>query len=119
LKFEGVPEKAASLVLIMDDPDAPGGTWDHWVVWNIPPKTADVAEGKPPEGEVGRNSWGKTAWGGPCPPDRQHRYFFKLYALDTKLSLPAGARKGDVETAMKGHVLGEARLMGVYDRKRR
>jgi hypothetical protein len=118
LKFEAVPERAASLALIMDDPDAPKGTWDHWVVWNIPPKTTEVAEGKAPQGVVGKNSWGKTAWGGPCPPDRQHRYFFKLYALDTQLNLSGGAGKADVEKAMKGHVLADAQLMGVYDRKR-
>ncbi len=119
LKFEGVPEKAASLALIMDDPDAPMGTWDHWVVWNIPAKTTEIAEGKTPQGVVGKNSWGKNAWGGPCPPDRQHRYFFKLYALDTKLDLGANSKKSDVEKAMKGHVLAEAQLMGVYDRKRK
>jgi hypothetical protein len=118
LKFEDVPQGAASLALIMDDPDAPKGTWDHWVVWNIPPKTTEIAEGKAPQGVVGKNSWGKTAWGGPCPPDRQHRYFFKLYALDTQLNLSGGAEKADVEKAMKGHVLADAQLMGVYDRKR-
>lgn len=118
LKFEGVPSGAAALALIMDDPDAPTGTWDHWVVWNIPPKTTDIAENKTPPGVVGKNSWGKNAWGGPCPPDRQHRYFFKLYALDSKLDLQAAAKKTDVEKAMKGHVLAEAQLVGVYDRKR-
>lgn len=119
LKFEGVPDGAASLALIVDDPDAPGGTWDHWVVWNIPPRTKEIAEGKHPPGVTGKNSWGKNAWGGPCPPDRQHRYFFKLYALDAKLDLPPGERKTDLEKAMKGHVLAEAQLVGVYDRKRR
>lgn len=119
MKFDGVPQGAASLVLIMDDPDAPRGTWDHWVVWNIPPRTTEVAEGKTPSGVVGKNSWGKNAWGGPCPPDRQHRYFFKLYALDTKLELPASAGKADLEKAMKSHVLIEAQLVGVYDRKRK
>ena len=118
LKFEAVPEKAASLALIMDDPDAPHGTWDHWVIWNIPPKTTDIAEGKTPPGVVGKNSWGKNAWGGPCPPDRQHRYFFKLYALDTKLDLAPSATKKDVEKAMKDHILEQAQLMGVYDRHR-
>jgi Raf kinase inhibitor-like YbhB/YbcL family protein len=118
LKFEGVPDGAASLALIVDDPDAPGGTWDHWIVWNIPPKTKEIAEGKHPPGVTGQNSWGKNAWGGPCPPDRQHRYFFKLYALDTKLDLPVGENKKDLEKAMKGHILMEAKLVGVYDRKR-
>ena len=119
LKFDGVPNGAESLVLIVDDPDAPGGTWDHWVVWNIPPRTTEIAEGKQPPGVVGKNSWGKSAWGGPCPPDRQHRYFFKLYALDMKLEVPPGAKKSDVEKAMKGHVLIETQLVGVYDRKRK
>jgi len=119
LKFEAVPQRAVSLALIMDDPDAPRGTWDHWIVWNIPSKTTETAEGKAPQGVVGKNSWGKNAWGGPCPPDRQHRYFFKLYALDNQLDLPPSAGKGDVEKAMKGHVVAEAQLMGVYDRKRK
>jgi Raf kinase inhibitor-like YbhB/YbcL family protein len=119
LKFESVPDKAQSLALIMDDPDAPMGTWDHWLVWNIPPKTTEVPEGKTPQGVVGKNSWGKSAWGGPCPPDRQHRYFFKLYALDTKLELPTSAGKADVEKAMKAHIVEQAQLMGVYDRPRK
>jgi Raf kinase inhibitor-like YbhB/YbcL family protein len=118
LRFDGVPREAVSLALIVDDPDAPVGTWDHWVVWNIPATTGGVNEGETPQGIVGKNSWGKKAWGGPCPPDREHRYFFKLYALDTRLDSPAGARKGDVEKAMKGHVLAEATLMGRYDRRR-
>ncbi len=118
LQFADVPSGAASLVLIVDDPDAPVGTWDHWIVWNLPPNTAGVKEGKPPQGIVGKNSWKKNAWGGPCPPDREHRYFFKLYALETKLDLPASSTKRDVEKAMKGHVLAEATLIGTYDRKR-
>ncbi|HUP47673.1 MAG TPA: YbhB/YbcL family Raf kinase inhibitor-like protein [Thermoanaerobaculia bacterium] len=116
LAFEEVPDAAVSLALVMDDPDAPGGTWDHWVVWNIPKEQRSIEEGKPPEGVVGRNSWGKNAWGGPCPPDRQHRYVFKLYALDSRLDLAGSAGKGDLERAMKGHILAEARFTGLYDR---
>jgi Raf kinase inhibitor-like YbhB/YbcL family protein len=118
LEFDDIPEKARSLALIMDDPDAPMGTWDHWLVWNIPPGTSDVPEGDSPQGVVGKNSWGKAAWGGPCPPDRQHRYFFKLYALDRHLTVPPASRKADLEKAMQGHILAQAQLMGVYDRKR-
>lgn len=119
LSFEGVPPGAASLALVMDDPDAPVGTWDHWVLWNIPPGTAGVAEGRAPEGVAGKNSWGRTSWGGPCPPDREHRYFFRLYALDVKLGLGAGADKKALLEAIQGHVLAEAQLVGRYDRKRR
>ncbi len=119
LQFEEVPVGAVSLVLIVDDPDAPGGTWDHWVIWNIPADTTEIPEGRHPPCVTGKNSWGKNAWGGPCPPDRQHRYFFKLYALDAKLALPPGEPKSALEKAMKGHVLAEAQLVGVYDRKRR
>ena len=118
LRFEDVPRETATLALVVDDPDAPMGTWDHWVVWNLPPETKGVQEGQAPPGTVGKNSWGKTAWGGPCPPDREHRYFFKLYALDAQLDLPAGAGKSDVEKAMKGHVVAEATLVGKYDRRR-
>lgn len=119
LTFEGVSAEAASLALVMDDPDAPVGTWDHWVVWNIPSKTTGVVEGKTPEGIVGKNSWGKNAWGGPCPPDRQHRYFFTLYALDTKVDLSRNSRKADLEKAMKGHILEKTQLVGLYERRRR
>ncbi|MBI2146871.1 YbhB/YbcL family Raf kinase inhibitor-like protein [Candidatus Woesearchaeota archaeon] len=125
LSISGVPAEAKSLVLLMDDPDIPefvkqkfGITvWDHWVVFNIPPTTAAISEGKNPPGVFGKNTGGKNAYGGPCPPDREHRYFFKLYALDTLLDLPAGATKTAVEQAMKGRVLAEARLVGLYERK--
>lgn len=118
LVIDGVPDKARSLVLIMDDPDAPMGTWVHWVLWNIPPQTAALAENSVPAGSVqGRNSWQRTGYGGPCPPLGSHRYFFKLYALDTLLNLPASAGKADVERAMKGHVMADAGLMGIYRRR--
>ena len=119
LRFEDIPKGAAALALVMDDPDAPGGTWDHWVIWNIPPATTEIREGTAPQGVFGKNSWGRINWGGPCPPDREHRYFFRLYALDGMLDLPQGSSKGELEKAMRGHILGEARLMGRYDRKRR
>lgn len=116
LHFEDVPAKAKSLVLVMDDPDAPAGTWDHWVVFNIPPATREVKEGHSPPGVVGKNTRGELAYGGPAPPDREHRYFFKLYALDAMLALKEGATKAEVEMAMEGHVLAKAQLMGRYKR---
>lgn len=116
LNIEGIPENAKSLVLIVDDPDAPAGTWDHWIVFNIPPTTKNIPKGNDPEGTSGKNSWGKTGYGGPCPPSGTHRYFFKLYALDTLLDLPEGSSKSEIESAMKGHVLEEAQLMGKYKR---
>lgn len=117
LRIEGVPEGAQSLTLIMDDPDAPMGTWVHWVLWNIPPGTTVIDEGTEPDGSVsGRNSWGRTGYGGPSPPSGTHRYFFKLYALDTALSLPQTADNAALEQAMAGHILGTAQLMGTYTR---
>jgi Raf kinase inhibitor-like YbhB/YbcL family protein len=118
LAFGGIPNGAKSLALIMDDPDAPGGTFDHWIVWNIPPNTTSVAEGQALKGTSARNGFGKSGYGGPCPPDREHRYFFKLYALDTMLNLPASSSKSDLENAMKGHTLAQAQMMGRYNRKR-
>lgn len=126
LTFSNVPEDAKSLVLIMDDPDIPNfvkdkfgiKVWDHWVVFNIPPTTKEVMEGKNPPGKLGKNTGGKNAYGGPCPPDREHRYFFKLYALDTHLDLPEGSTAAEVENAMKNHLLAEAKLMGKYERKK-
>jgi len=112
LTIEGIPDGTKTLVLIVDDPDAPGGTWDHWIVWNIAP-ASEIKEDSIP-GEEGVNGWGKTGYGGPCPPSGTHRYFFKLYALDTELSLPASAEKKSVETAMDGHVLSQAALIGLY-----
>ncbi|MBI2212588.1 MAG: YbhB/YbcL family Raf kinase inhibitor-like protein [Acidobacteria bacterium] len=118
LEFSSVPLEAKTLALVVDDPDAPVGTWDHWVVWNIPATCRGVAEGVAPEGVAGRNSWKRNGWGGPCPPDREHRYFFKLYALDSVLELARDATKADLERVMSGHVLAECQLMGRYDRKR-
>lgn len=120
LRIREVPEEAKSLVLIVDDPDAPDPkapkmVWDHWVVWNIDPSTEEIEEDRLPAGAVqGRNSWGRNDYGGPCPPIGTHRYFFKLYALDTTLDLPGTATKADVEAAMDGHVLDQAELIGTY-----
>ena len=116
LRFEDLPNRAASLALVMDDPDAPMGTFDHWVVWNIPAGTTSVEEGREPQGVQGRTSFGRMGYGGPCPPRGVHRYFFKLYALDAMLNLPAGSRKRDLEQAMKGHVIEQAVLMCKYSR---
>jgi Raf kinase inhibitor-like YbhB/YbcL family protein len=118
LAFASIPAGAKSLALVVDDPDAPGGTFDHWIVWNIPLNTTTVAEGQSPKGVAGRNGFGKDRYGGPCPPGGEHRYFFKLYALDTTLNLPPSSRKADVEKAMKGHILAEAQMMGRYRRSR-
>ena len=118
LTFDDVPAGTAALALVVDDPDAPRGTWDHWVVWDIPPDARGVQEGKEPQGTAGKNGWGRNDWGGPCPPDREHRYFFRLYALDAKLGLAAGSSKHALLRAMKRHVLAEAELVGRYDRKR-
>jgi len=112
LEITDIPEGAKTLVLISDDPDAPGGTWDHWIVFNISP-AAGIKEDSVP-GTQGKNSWGRSEYGGPCPPSGTHRYFFKLYALDTMLDLPKGASKAQVERAMEGHILDEAELIGLY-----
>ncbi len=119
LVISGAPAGTASFALISDDPDAPVGTWVHWVVWNLPAGTVRLEEGKLPAGSAtGRNSWGRSGWGGPSPPSGTHRYFFKLFALDTTLELsPATDAKG-LERAMSGHVLGRAELMGTYSRRR-
>ena len=115
------PEGTQSLALIMDDPDAPAGTWVHWIVFNLPAEVRDLPENMPTGmkfGDVaatfGLNSWGRNAYGGPCPPSGTHRYFFKLYALDTTLSLNAEVKKGTVESAMDGHVLAQTELMGIF-----
>jgi Raf kinase inhibitor-like YbhB/YbcL family protein len=115
LTIEGVPKEAKTLVLAVDDPDAPSGTWDHWIVWNIPASTGKIAENSVP-GKEGRNSFGKQGYGGPCPPGGTHRYFFKVYAIDTELNLGSGSRKKDAEKAMQGHILAKGELMGLYRR---
>ena len=124
LQINGVPAGTKSLVLIMDDPDIPVfvkekfniQVWDHWVVWNIPPNTKDIPEKTGPEGTKGKNTGGSIGYGGPCPPDREQRYFFKLYALDTKLDLAAGAAKKEIEEVMEGHIIEKTELIGLYKR---
>lgn len=122
LSWKEVPAGVQSLALICDDPDAPAGTWVHWVIYNIPPRTEGLMENVKGESEFpdgmkqGRNSWSKIGYGGPCPPSGTHRYYFKLYALDAMLDLAPGATKAQVLAAMQGHVLAEAQLMGTYQR---
>jgi Raf kinase inhibitor-like YbhB/YbcL family protein len=115
LIWSGIPESSASLVLIMDDPDAPVGTWDHWLLFNMPPDLKGLPLGGT-AGSDGNNSWNRTGYGGPCPPGGTHRYFFKLYTLDTTLDLPAGTAKVALEAAMESHILGQTELMGTYTR---
>ncbi|KPK40337.1 MAG: hypothetical protein AMJ69_02580 [Gammaproteobacteria bacterium SG8_47] len=124
LAWSGVPDQARSLVLIVDDPDAPDPkapkmTWVHWVVYNMPPDTAGLpaavgAAGLPSGAAQGRNDWKRVGYGGPCPPVGRHRYFHKLYALDTVLTGLREPTKADVEAAMKGHVIAQAELVGTY-----
>ena len=118
LVIEGVPPGAKSLALIVDDPDAPRGTWVHWVVWNIDPKTREIRENSVPAGaKQGVNDFRNRSYGGPCPPSGTHRYFFKLYALDIAPDLGPDTTKAALESAMKGHVLTEAEIIGLYKRK--
>jgi hypothetical protein len=123
LSWSDPPEKTQSFALIMDDPDAPMGTWVHWVIYNIPAAARGLSEGVPTDAELpdgsrqGRNSWRRIGYGGPCPPSGTHRYFFKLYALDTKLNLTSGVTKEELFQAMKGHMVAQAELMGRYSRR--
>lgn len=121
LKFLQVPQGAKSLVLIVDDPDAPGGTFDHWIVWNLPPHLTELSEGAhefkqlSPRPQQGINGFNKSFYKGPCPPQgKPHHYYFKLYALDKQLSLAEGSTKHEVEKAMAGHILDHAELVGLY-----
>jgi Raf kinase inhibitor-like YbhB/YbcL family protein len=123
LSWKDTPAGTQSFALIADDPDAPVGTWVHWVLYNVPASTSELPEGTDKKDELaggalqGRNDFRKIGYAGPCPPPgKPHRYYFKLYALDTKLNLKAGATKAEVEQAMKGHILGQAQLMGRYGR---
>jgi Raf kinase inhibitor-like YbhB/YbcL family protein len=136
LEWSGVPGSARALALICDDPDAPGGTWSHWVVFNLPSQVKALREGVPaeetipeastegsgpvveklPQARQGKNDFGKTGYGGPCPPSGTHRYFFRLYALDTRLELGSTATRAEVFKAIEGHILAEGRLMGKYQR---
>lgn len=122
LEWSGSPANAKSFALIMDDPDAPAGTWNHWLLWDIPASTHSLAQGFKPgqTGESGTNDFGKPGYGGPCPPKGHgpHRYFFKLYALDTEsLDLRAGAKRADLDRALRNHTVAEAQYMGRYERR--
>lgn len=117
LEFVDVPEDAKSLALIVDDPDAPGKTWVHWVVFNIPPETEEIDEDTVPDDAIlGRTDFGNKSYGGPCPPSGTHRYFFKLYALDAMLDLDSGASKQEVLDAMNGRIIEKAELVGIFAR---
>ena len=118
LQISDVPPEAKSLVLIVDDPDAPSGLFTHWAVWNIPPQTNTIAEGSTPKGVQGTNDFGRSGYGGPCPPSGTHRYYFKIFALDRELDLPFGAKRSQLDAAMKGHVIAQGELMGRYSRKK-
>ena len=118
LTIRNIPAKAGSLALIVDDPDAPRGTWVHWVLWNIGPGTTEIPSNSVPSGALqGRNDFGKQAYGGPCPPSGTHRYFFKLYALEASPALKPGATTAQLEEAMKERILEKAELIGRYRRK--
>ena len=122
LQWSDVPEGTTSFALIMDDPDAVGGTWVHWVLFNIPANANSLDEAVPPDAELtdgsrhGKNSWGSPGYGGPCPPSGTHRYVFNLYALDKMLDLPTGSSAEQVTEAMEGHKLAAGVVMGVYSR---
>lgn len=117
LSWQNTPQGTKSFVLIVDDPDAPAGNWIHWIIFNISETTHELSENLcslPNGAKQGENSWGKSTYGGPCPPTGEHRYFFKLYALDTLLNLPGGANRSQIESAMQGHILATAKLLGKY-----
>ncbi len=124
LSFSGVPEETRTLALVVEDPDVPksiraDGMFDHWLMWNMPAGLVSIEEGIAPPGVEGKNTRGDKQYTGPCPPDREHRYFFKLYALDTVLELdPEEASKEDLYAQMDGRILAEAQLVGRYDRPR-
>ena len=118
LQISDVPSGAKSLVLIVDDPDAPSGLFTHWVVWNISPQTSTIGEGSTPKGLQGTNDFGKSGYGGPCPPSGTHRYYFKIFALDRELDLPSGAKRGQLELAIKSHVIAQGELVARYSRKK-
>jgi len=116
LIVEDIPEGARTLALVVDDPDAPMGTWVHWVVYNISPAMSRIKEDSITGIQV-MNNFGRIEYGGPCPPSGTHRYFFKVYALDTELSLKENSRKKDLEKAMEGRILGKAELIGLYKKQ--
>jgi Raf kinase inhibitor-like YbhB/YbcL family protein len=122
LEWSGVPKNGKTLAIICDDPDAPAGTWVHWVVYNLPADDMGLIENTPATDKLtggglqGKNDFGKIGYGGPCPPSGTHRYFFKLYALDAETDLKPGATKSDLLKAMEGHIVAQGELMGTYSR---
>jgi Raf kinase inhibitor-like YbhB/YbcL family protein len=126
LAWTGVPVETRSFALVCDDPDAPRGTWVHWILWNLPADACEMDQAVPPRPELpsgarqGLNDGGDLGYGGPCPPPgKPHRYFFRLHALDTTLNLPPGCNRSDLEAAMEGHVLARGTVMGTYERRKR
>ncbi|MBN1123721.1 MAG: YbhB/YbcL family Raf kinase inhibitor-like protein [Sedimentisphaerales bacterium] len=123
LEWSTTPEGTVSIALISDDPDAPMGTWVHWVLYNLPPEVKSLAENVPPKERLnngalqGTTDFGRIGYGGPAPPSGVHRYYFKVYALDQMLDLAPGETKQQLEKAMKGHILGQGQLMGKYSRR--
>ena len=122
LEWSGTPKTAKTIAIIADDPDAPSGTWVHWVFYNLPADNIGLVENLPPTenlkagGFQGKTDFGKVGYGGPCPPSGTHRYFFKVYAVDSELALKAGATKDELMKAMEGHIVGQAQLTGTYRR---
>lgn len=122
LEWSGVPKTAKTFALVADDPDAPSGTWVHWVFYNLPAANLGVVENLPATQDLkaggfqGQNDFGKIGYGGPCPPSGTHRYYFKLYAVDSQLPLKAGATKAELMKAIEGHIVGQGQLMGTYGR---
>jgi Raf kinase inhibitor-like YbhB/YbcL family protein len=119
LALGGIPAAAKSLALIVDDPDAPGKIWIHWTLWNIDPKTEIIAENSVPDGAAqGLNDFGKSRWGGPCPPGGTHHYRFRVFALTEAVKLAPGSKSPELEKAMQGKILEQAELAGTYARSR-
>jgi len=124
LAWTDVPDGTKSIALVCDDPDAPMGTWVHWLLWNIPPEVTSLDENVPPDKDLadgsrqGTTDFRRVGYGGPAPPSGVHRYFFKVYALDAMLDLPAGAKKPDLEKAMANHILAQGELIGKYTREK-
>lgn len=118
LRFANIPPGAKSLALIMDDPDAPRGLFTHWIMWNIDPKTTEIAEETGPRNAIeGTNDFGKNGYGGPCPPSGTHRYYFKIFALDRTLELKPTAKRAELDAAMRGHVITQGEVMGRFSKK--
>ncbi len=116
LEIKDAPSSTESYALVVDDPDAPVGTWVHWVVWNIPADVKNLKQGTAPEGIRGKNDFGNLKYGGPAPPSGTHRYYFKLYALDTMLNITEGSAKEDLLEIIRGHIVERAEIMGKYSR---